>query len=107
MFVKRVSGAPEALLVISGDLEPKPRDIAQYAKASFATLTADPLGFKILEKGAYKNEAIGAGYRITYRSKDGLKRFEQVYMTGARGSILFLTIQATACVFDSAYGTFA
>ena len=87
-----------AMIVVGVDLAPDPKDASGYAKKTFASLAE--LGFEIQRKGPLKVAGKDA-FAIAFVTKNALRRYEQYYVPGPKGSLVVLTFQAPAPIFDA------
>lgn len=103
VFVHARGEKVRALFAIGIDTAPEPKDPAGYAKRSFDSLSQ--LGFKILKKGPV-TLGTRTGFAIAFITGTGLRRYEQYYVPGPKGSLVVLTFQAPTAIFDAEVGEF-
>lgn len=97
-FVHLRGSSMLAMISVTVDSNPSPKDPPGYAQAAFRTLTSPPLLFKIEKKGPLK-VAGRTAYTVQFQSAKGDRTYEQVYLPGKSGSLVVLTFQAPTATF--------
>ena len=104
-FMHIEQGAVRAILAVTVDTKPIPKDLIPYVKQAVAPLTSPPLSFTIQKKTPVKIAGEDA-FVIDYLAPSKVRRYEQLYVPVRSGAMAVMTFQAPTSTFDSEVSSF-
>ena len=94
-----------AVIAVAVDRKANNKDLAGYAKQTWTTLAALPIGFSVDQKNTVKIGGRDA-FVLDYSQSNKRRKYSQLYLPLPAGGIAVVTFQAPAPIFEKEVGAF-